>query len=375
MKRPMLSRSSLMATGLASAVAVWMLTGLAGSGAGPRDEAVAASPNGAGRTSVTAQPDADTRPAGLRVTVRKSTAEAIVRDVVVNGRTEPSRSVEIKAETEGRIVELGAERGAKVSEGERIARLDVRDREAVIERAEALIEFRRQQYEAATRLEGQQLIAQLQIAEAKADLATAEADLAAARLDLARTSIAAPFDGMLEERSVELGDYVGIGDPIAQIADNDPLIAVGEVSERDVRAIRIGSLGRVQLVDGTILEGVVRYLSPVSDPNTRTFRIELAIANPDNELPAGMTAEIRLPAGESVAHFLSPALLTLDDTGNIGVKTVDDQGIVRFHEVEIVRSASDGVWVTGLPNEAVVITVGQGFVAVGERVEPVYAER
>src|SRR5690606_1004951 len=152
-------------------------------------------------------------------------------------------------------------------------------------------------------------------------------------------------------------------------------IAVGEVSERDVREIGVGSPGRVQLVDGTILEGVVRYVSPVADPNTRTFRIELAVPNPDNALPAGMTAEIRLPAGETEAHFLSPALLTLDDAGNIGVKTVDEHGVVRFHDVEIFRSASDGVWVTGLPEEAVVITVGQGFVAVGERVEPVFEGR
>lgn len=368
MKRPMLSKSSMMATGLASAVVVWMLTGLSGSGAGPREQAAAST---AGSASAPTAAPAETRPAGLRVTVRKSVAEQIVRDVVINGRTEPSRVVVIKAETEGRVVELGAERGARVAAGERIVRLDVRDREAVIEHAETLIEYRRAQYEAAMRLEGQQLIAQLQIAEAKTELAAAEAQLAAARLDLARTTITAPFDGMLEERSVELGDYVGIGDTIAQIADNDPLIAVGEVSERDVRAIQVGALGRVRLVDGTILEGTVRFVSPVADPNTRTFRVELAVRNADNALPAGMTAELRLPAGEAEAHFLSPALLTLDDTGDIGVKTVDGQGIVRFYEVDIVRSASDGIWVTGLPREAVVITVGQGFVAVGERVEPV----
>jgi len=241
--------------------------------------------------------------------------------------------------------------------------------------AEALLAHRRQQYEAAMRLEGQQLVAQLQIAEAKAELAAAEAQLAAARLDLARTSITAPFDGLLEERSVELGDYVGIGDSIAMIADNDPLIAVGDVSERDVRAIAVGAPGRVKLVDGTIIDGIVRYVSPVANANTRTFRVEIAIPNPDYALPAGMTAEVRLPAGETDAHFLSPALLTLDDAGNIGVKTVDDNGIVRFHEVEIFRSASDGIWVTGLPSEAVVITVGQGFVAIGDRVEPVFEER
>lgn len=371
MKRPMLSKSSLMAVALASAIAVWMLTGLAGSGAGPREEAAAAN----GSAAAAARSDAVERPPGLRVMVRKSVAEQIVRDVIVNGRTEPSRVVEIKAETEGRVVELGAERGARVARGERLVRLDVRDREALVAQAEALLAHRRQQYEAAMRLEGQQLVAQLQIAEAKAELAAAEAQLAAARLDLARTSITAPFDGLLEERSVELGDYVGIGDSIAMIADNDPLIAVGDVSERDVRAIAVGAPGRVKLVDGTIIDGIVRYVSPVANANTRTFRVEIAIPNPDYALPAGMTAEVRLPAGETDAHFLSPALLTLDDAGNIGVKTVDDNGIVRFHEVEIFRSASDGIWVTGLPSEAVVITVGQGFVAVGDRVEPVFEER
>jgi multidrug efflux system membrane fusion protein len=369
MKRPMLKKSSLMATVLAAAVAIWMLTGLAGSGAGPRDDAAsgaAAKPS----TPTEASTD-DSRPAGLRVTVRKSVAEQVARNVVVSGRTEPNRSVEIKAETEGRVVELGAERGSRIARGERIVRLDIRNRNAVVQRAESLIEYRRQQYEAALRLEGQQLIAQLQIAEAKADLAAAEAELEAARLDLARTSIVAPFDGMLEERNVELGDYVGIGDPIAQVVDTDPLIAVGEVSERDVGVIALGAPGRVQLLDGTILEGTVRYVSPVSDPNTRTFRVELAVPNPENALPAGMTAQLRLPAGETMAHFLSPAVLTLDDNGNIGVKIVDERNTVRFHEVQIVRSASDGVWVTGLPPEAVVITVGQGFVSVGERVEPV----
>jgi len=365
MKRPVLSKSSLMAAGLAAVIVLWMLTGLVG-------DAGTSVPPDRERPSTEAGEAPPDREA-LPVTVALSKAEPIVREVVVSGRLEPSRIVEAKAETEGRIVELGVERGRPIAAGELIARIDVRDREAAIAEAEKLVEHRRLQHEATMRLEGQRLVAEVQIAEAAALLATAEAQLERARLDLARTTIAAPFDGVLEERDVELGDYVGIGDPIGRVADIDPLIAVGEISEREIGQVAVGTPGSAQLVDGQILEGVVRYVSPVADSATRTFRVEIALPNPDGR-PAGMTAELRLPSGEAEAHFLSPAVLTLDEAGNIGVKVVDRHNKVRFHEVEIVRSANDGIWVTGLPSEALVITVGQGFAAVGETVVPVPAE-
>ena len=117
----------------------------------------------------------------------------------------------------------------------------------------------------------------------------------------------------------------------------------------------------------------MRYVAPVASDTTRTFRVELAIPNPQGLLRAGMTAEVRLPAGEINAHRMTPALLTLDDDGNVGVKTVDEKNRVVFFPVEVVVSDSNGVWVTGLPDNARVITVGQGFVAPGETVNPVPA--
>lgn len=384
MKRPVLSKSSLMAAGLAAAIVIWMLTGLGDGGGSPGGtrEAIAANAEASAAAPSAARPEAksggdkDRAPAAaLAVTVTPSKAERIAREIVISGRTEPNRAVAIKAETEGRIVTLGAERGARVSAGARIALIDERERRAAVTEAERLVEHRRLQHEAAMRLEGRQLVAEVQIAETAALLASAEAQLQRVRLDLDRTTVSAPFDGVLEERNVELGDYVGIGDTIAQLVDNDPLIAVGEVSEREIDGVAVGTRGRARLISGEILEGTVRYVSPVADPSTRTFRIELALPNPQNKLPAGMTAELRLPTGEVDAHFLSPALLALDDAGLIGVKTVDERNKVRFHEVEIVRSANDGVWVTGLPEDARVITIGQGFVAVGETVRPVPADR
>jgi multidrug efflux system membrane fusion protein len=104
--------------------------------------------------------------------------------------------------------------------------------------------------------------------------------------------------------------------------------------------------------------------------STRTFAVELEVPNPDGTLPAGVTAEIQITGGTAMAHKISPSLLSLETDGTIGVKTLDDQDQVVFHPVEIARSQTDGIWVTGLPETARIITVGQGYVLAGQMVEP-----
>ncbi len=96
--------------------------------------------------------------------------------------------------------------------------------------------------------------------------------------------------------------------------------------------------------------------------------------NPEGELPSGVTSEIRIPIKAEKAHFLSPALLSLNDEGVFGVKLVNDDGIVEFHPARIVKSVAAGVWLSGLPDTVRLITVGQGFVRQGDRVKAVPEE-
>ena len=100
-------------------------------------------------------------------------------------------------------------------------------------------------------------------------------------------------------------------------------------------------------------------------------KVELAVANPNRKVRAGITAELELSTDELYGHLLLPALLTLDDAGTIGVKIVDSDGRVEFVAVEILRSDAKGVWVTGLPESARIISVGQGFVMDGQHVDAV----
>jgi multidrug efflux system membrane fusion protein len=247
----------------------------------------------------------------------------------------------------------------------------MRDRAARLEEAEALIIQTQLQYEAAERLRGQQFVSEAQIAEAKARLVGAEAEKQTILDDIDYTTIEAPFDGVLQERTVEIGDYVQSGDTVAFIVDTDPMIVVGEVNEREVHSLGIGNSGSARLVDGTTVDGTIRYLAPVADESTRTFRVELAVPNPEGNLRAGITAELKLSAEEITAHTLSASALALADDGTVGVKAVDEQNRVHFHPVEIVSTSPDGILVTGLHREVGIISLGQGFVIEGQLVEAV----
>jgi multidrug efflux system membrane fusion protein len=359
-----------MALIVAIAVIIWMATGtITSTGSNAAQSA--------SRNSTLRDDETETRPnerAGVRVGVRHSSAGPVERIVDVSARTEPNRIVEVRGEAEGRVTAIEAERGTFVRAGEPLVRLDLRDREARLAESQALLEQTRMQYEAAQSLGGQNLLSEVQIAEARARLASAEAELRDVELEIERTTIVAPFDGIVQERMVEVGDLVRIGDTIAEFVDTDPIIVVGNVNERQIANLTPGSIGTATLPSGAKIEGTVRYIAPVADDSTRTFRVELAVANPNRKIRAGVTAELEVTTDRIFGHLLSPALLALDDEGTIGVKIVDADSKAQFIPVELLRSAPEGVWVTGLPEEVEIIAIGQGFVVDGQLVDGVPAD-
>jgi len=344
----------LMAVGVAVIVTLWMLSGL---GSAPVDFS--------GEAEVT-------RANGerMRVRVGQISAEEVVREITISARTEPNRYVRIKAETEGTVVALDVDRGSPVAEDAPILTLDLRDRTARLAEAESLIAQRELELQARQNLRNREFASELEIAEAAARLESARAAKVRIALEIDNTSIDAPFDGIVQERSVEIGDFVRAGDDVVHVVDIDPLIIAGEVNGKEVTELAVGGRGSAVLVNGTLVNGVIRYLAPVADENTRTFRVELEVPNP-NGIRAGLTAELQLNGSRILAHDISPSLLTLADDGTVGVKTVNSRNQVDFYPVEIAGSSEDGILVTGLPETVTVITVGQGFVTVGQQVDPV----
>jgi membrane fusion protein, multidrug efflux system len=283
--------------------------------------------------------------------------------------------VGIRAETRGRVMAIGAERGERVEAGDVLLRLDERDRREVLAEARALVKQREMEHAGRKQLRGNGYVSETQLAEAEAAVAQARAELRRAELDLDYMVVEAPFAGTILERDVEVGDFVEPGDPLLTFVDNTTLIVTASVAEQDVGAIEPGQRASAKLITGQNVAGRLRYVSPVADPATRTFTLEMELPNPDGRLPSGVTAELSLPVGEVMAQRVSPALLTLDDDGTLGLKVVDENGNARFVPTEIVKTGPNGVWLTGLPSDATIITVGQGFVRDGEPVEAIVEGR
>jgi len=305
------------------------------------------------------------------VRVRTQSAEEVRRTIVVNGKTAPARIVELSAETDGRVVFIGAERGRNISRGELIVRLDERDRSARLVQAKATVKQREVEFEAREKLKMESYVSEAQLQEAVAALEAAKTELIRAQLDLTYMTVRAPFDGALQSRIVEVGDFVKSGDPIATFVDNRTIIVTANLSEFDARHVNVDDMAEARLATGGTVHGRIRYVAPVADEATRTFAVELEVDNSDGRLRAGGTAELRIPAESLLAHRVSPSLLTLDDAGNVGIKIISDQGRVEFVVADIALSSADGVWIAGLPTTATIITVGQGFVATGSVVNAV----
>ncbi len=349
-------KSWITSAGITIAIALWLASGHMGGGTksyGSEQD-----------SQVTTAPFASVR-------VRHQFAEEFTRNIVVNGRTAPARIVELNAETDGRVIGVGVERGDRFDAGDVIVKLDQRDRRARLAQAEATVKQRELEFEARAKLKGNSYVSEAQLQEAKALLATAKAELTRARLDIDYMVIRAPFAGALQDRQVEVGDFVKLGDAVAVIVDDRTLIITASIAEYEAHFVKKGGPGSAKLATGQTVNGTIRYIAPVANQATRTFDVELEIDNADGALRAGMTAELVIPAETIYAQKVSPSLLTLDDNGDLGIKVVNESGIVEFHAANITMSSSDGVWIAGLPDSATIITVGQGFVNEGVMVNAI----
>ncbi|MBV1910049.1 MAG: efflux RND transporter periplasmic adaptor subunit [Kangiellaceae bacterium] len=310
-----------------------------------------------------------------KVRVEKREAREIASLIELHGRTEADRVAKLSSETAGRVESILAKRGEAVKQSQVLIKLAVKDKKLRLQQAKATLNQRELEYQASKKLGKQGLSAQTQLAERQANLEFAKAEFEQAKLDIGYTEIRAPFDGILNERFVEIGDLLSVGTEVGQLLDVTPVIVRGNIPELSVADVSLGQFGTAELITKQTVQGKVRYLSAASDDSTHTFKVELALENliVDNKeqiIPVGVSATIKLQTALIFAHKLSPAALSLSKNGGLGVKVIDENNIVRFKTVEIVRSEKDGVWLSGLAQQESIITVGQGFVDDGDEVEP-----
>jgi len=306
----------------------------------------------------------------MNVRVQELIAQPLLREIIITGRTAPYRMATVRAEIDGRVTEILAERGARVQKNQLIARLAVDDRETRLKEAQALLSQRETDYKAKRDLAKKGFQAETQIAEAFALLESAKNGVMQAQLAVNNLAIKIPFDGVLTQRPVEIGDYVRVGDVVAEIMDETKFLVIGDLNELERAAVRVGNRAEVRLITGDTVTGKISLLATQADSATRTFQIEVEITNNDKTFAAGQTCEIIIPMETIAAHQISAALLSLNDAGIVGVKAVNLENKVEFYPAELIRSEGSGVWLKNLPTKLRLITVGQGFVRLGDVVQP-----
>ena len=302
------------------------------------------------------------------VRVMESVAQAQDQNIILFGYTKAIKQADIAAEITGRIVKIMVNKGDMVTKGQAIYGLSVEDRLSQLRKAKANLEYQQISYSAAQRLSKKQFQSKVTFAKVKAELETARAALSAIELDISKTTIHSPINGIVNKLPLSVGDYVRSGEIVSVVVDLDPIKIVGEVSERDIARIQIGKNVVAELVNGQEIKGFVKYISRVGSSATRTFTVDVWINNPSGTIQEGMTAKLHLPVESGLAHFVSPAVLTLDSEGAIGVKAVNGQSIVTFHRVKIISDTTEGVWLGGLPERITLITVGHEYVLTGKKV-------
>ncbi len=292
--------------------------------------------------------------------------------ITVRGRTEALHQVDVRAEVDGVVQALNFEKGDRVKAGQVLCELKVNDRGARAAQAQAQMAQAGKELEVARELYKYGFRSKTQMAQAESAYEAAKAGASTMNIQLADTKIRAPFAGIVDERYANLGDYLQVGNKCAMVVAPEPFLAVGTVSEEVVGQVAPGNKARVKLVTGETVEGQVRFVAEHADATTRTFRIEVEVPNPNAKLRSGVSADIMIIPNRLIpAHKISPGILVLEDTGVVGVRVVQN-GIARFMPVQVISDGPDGMWIAGLPQQADVITVGQEFVANGERVKAVF---
>ena len=269
--------------------------------------------------------------------------------------------------------------------------------EALRSRAEAQYDLSQKDFDRINRLLASQNASQSQYDASKAELDVASRDLEAVRqrlvlaqegardediaiaraqLDQAHVAldraydqrqkaiVIAPLSGHIARRHIEIGEVVNIGTPIATMVDISRVKVVGSVAQEEVALLRKGESAEVHLdaFPGDVLNGTIHTIDWVGDDRSRTFRVEVAVENPELRIRPGMMGRVVFRTGAQEGALLVGAAHLWERNGTLGVFVAND-GLGHFRPVQLGRYVGDDVIVhEGLrPSDRIIVTAPEGL--------------
>lgn len=233
---------------------------------------------------------------------------SVVDAVRATGRIEPIQAVDLRSDEEGRVIELLFEEGQSVAAGTPLLRIDDAMLRAQRERATADRDLARQQLERVRRLRADHAASPADVERVEAAARSAEAGLAVLELQIERSTVRAPFAGVVGQRFVSIGDYVTTATRLLTLQTTNPQRAVIEVPERYAAHLRRGQEVEftVAAQPGRVFNGLVDFIDPVVQATGRTIVVKARVPNPRQLLKAGMFVEARLATATRPNAILVP---------------------------------------------------------------------
>ena len=279
--------------------------------------------------------------------------------VALTGSVESRRESVVASEVEGLVQELIAREGDRVEKGQPLVRLRRQTLKLRLQAVQGqLKEAQAREKLALTSLERSQglyderIISQQQLDDAVSEyeawqgrVAQLQAENARLEDDLGRTTVRAPFSGIVVRERVSEGEWIGEGGAVVEMVDYTDLEVTVDVPENSFGGLETGTSARV--VVGSLgnleVEGVVRAVVPRADSRARTFPAKIAIENPDGRIAVGMLARVHLPVGAASEMVIIPKDAVVEQGNQKFVYRIqDDQTAER---VVVEPGVPAGAWV------------------------------
>ncbi len=310
----------------------------------------------------------------INVEVTEVRPEEFLEQIRLTGVALADQDVLVAAEESGMIEEILVEKGARVSAGEPILKIDDDVLQAQVAQARAQAELAQQTWERRKRLwEEDQVGSEIAYLEARFAAEQTAANLQGLEARLARTTIRAPFDGVLDERRVEIGSMVSPGQTVARVVALARVKVAAGVPERYAPDVRPGGRATVyfDVLPGQAFPASIAYVGSSVSPQNRTFPIEISMSNPQSLVKPEMVANVVVDRRSLDDAIVVPqdALVRVEDGY---VVFVAEDGVAREREVVVGPSQNNRVVVeSGLEAGDRLIVVGQRSVAEGDRLNVV----
>tara|TARA_B100001559_G_scaffold301627_1_gene288711 strand:- start:993 stop:1997 length:1005 start_codon:yes stop_codon:yes gene_type:complete len=301
------------------------------------------------------------------VVVKKLKKKNFEKKHKFSGFTEASRIVILKSQVEGKISSKFFEKGKTYKAGAQLILIDPEDKIAKLKEMEALLNQRKKEYEVAENLFKKGFRSEVKLSESRTNFEKALALYEKSQVKLNNTKIYVPFDSIVEDSYVELGDYLKKGDPIAKVVDLDPIFITINITEKEIDKIKKGQTASIKISE-KLYEGNVNYVSRTSDKLTRNFKVQIKLSNTNNDIISGLSSEIQIGTKNESAFFISSSLISLDNNGILGIKVILNNK-VSFIPIEVLSDVGNGYWIKLkklIAEDILIITQGSEYVIDGD---------